>query len=65
MDIYKSMGILDERPLSQQEVKDRIQYWYSKYCNSVTVDEAKVYGDLFSAYERLDSINKKFNRYVD
>ena len=47
------VGGLDERPLTEQEVKDRIQYWCSKYCNSIMVDERDVYYKLMEAYNEL------------
>lgn len=47
------VGGLNERPLTEQEVKDRMQYWYSKYCNSVMVEERDVYYRLMEAYNEL------------
>jgi hypothetical protein len=42
-----------ERPLSESEVKDRIQYWYSKMCNSIMADEKEIYRNLYEAYEKF------------
>lgn len=45
--------MLDQRKLSEEEVNDRIQYWYSKWCNGVTRDEREIYFNLYKAYEEL------------
>ena len=42
-----------ERPLSESETKDRIQYWYSKMCNSMMTDEKEIYRNLYEAYEKF------------
>ncbi|MBR4589165.1 MAG: hypothetical protein IKO36_00760 [Bacteroidaceae bacterium] len=51
---------LDERPLTEQEVKDRIQYWHSKWCNSIMTEDRQVYYLLTEAYEKLYKL--KFNK---
>jgi len=59
------MKSLDERLLTQQEVNDRMQYWYSKYCNGVTRDEKKIYMNLYKAYMNLDDYYKYYHKYDD
>ena len=48
------MKSLDLRLLTKKEINDRIQYWYSKYCNGVTKDEKQIYINLYKAYTQLD-----------
>ena len=46
-------GGLDESPLSESETEDRMQYWYSKMCNSITTDEKEIYRNLYEAYKKF------------
>ena len=57
------MKALDEILLTQQEVNDRMQYWYSKYCNGVTRDEKQIYMNLYKAYMKLDDHYKYNHKY--
>ena len=57
------MGSLDGKLLSKQEINDRMQYWYSKYCNGVSRDEKQIYFNLYKAYVDLLDLYKTFNRF--
>lgn len=50
------MKSLDERLLTKEEVNDRMQYWYSKYCNGMTRDERQIYMKLYKAYSELNDL---------
>lgn len=54
--------MLDERPLTYQEVQDRQQYWYSKWCNCVDVPHKKVYMQLYNSYVELEKLLFKNER---
>ena len=45
---------MNKQLLSLDEVKDWIEYWWFKYCNSVTIDQKKVYLDLYNAYVQFE-----------
>lgn len=55
----KSIG--DEQ-LTIKEIKDWQQYWWSKVCNSVTIDQKEVYKKLYEAYLNLEEFYLKFNK---
>jgi len=57
------MNTLDEKMLTQNEVNNRMQYWYSKYCNGVTRDERQIYMNLYKAYLELNDLLIRNNRY--
>lgn len=44
---------------TKKEIQDQIQYWYSKYCNSIMIDEKEIYYSLYQSYQNL----KKY--YID
>ena len=46
----------DKQLLSLDEVRDWQQYWWSKRCNSVTIDQRKIYEDLYNAYVQLERL---------
>jgi hypothetical protein len=52
---------MSEKKLTSLQIADKIQYWYSKWYNSVTKDERKIYGDLYKAYENLENYYKEHN----
>lgn len=39
--------------LSKSEIKNRVQYWYSKWCNSCMHDERQIYWNLYKGYQDL------------
>lgn len=47
--------------LTIKEIQDWQQYWWSKVCNSVTIDQRKVYESLYNAYVELEKYYLKFN----
>lgn len=49
---------MDNQLLSLDEVRDWQQYWWSKVCNSVTIDQKKVYEDLYNAFVNLEKLYK-------
>lgn len=57
------MNTLDEKMLTQNEINNRMQYWYSKYCNGVTRDERQIYMNLYKAYLELNDLLIRNNRY--
>jgi hypothetical protein len=57
------MNTLDQSLLSQQEVNNRMQYWYSKYCNGVTREERQIYMNLYKAYISLNDLYINEHRY--
>lgn len=38
---------------TKKEVKDAIQHWYSKYCNSIMRDERATFLRLANSYQNL------------
>ena len=38
---------------TKKEVKDAIQFWYSKYCNSIMRDERATFLRLANSYQNL------------
>ena len=38
---------------TKKEVKDEIQFWYSKYCNSIMRDERTAFLRLANSYRNL------------
>lgn len=52
--------MLNERKLTQRELNDRLQYWWSKYCNSMMVDEKEIYLNLYNSYKALEEHWKKY-----
>ena len=38
---------------TKKEVKDAIQFWYSKYCNSIMRDERATFLSLANSYQNL------------
>ena len=38
---------------TKKEVKDAIQFWYSKYCNSIMRDERAAFLRLANSYQNL------------
>ena len=61
--LYGYMKPLDGRLLTQQEVNDRMQYWYSKYCNGVSREERQIYMNLYKAYLTLNDLYISEHRY--
>jgi len=57
------MNTLDQSLLSQQEINNRMQYWYSKYCNGVTREERQIYMNLYKAYIALNDLYINGHRY--
>ena len=57
------MNTLDQSLLSQQEINNRMQYWYSKYCNGVTREERQIYMNLYKAYIALNDLYINEYRY--
>ena len=55
--------MLNEILLTQQEIKDRIQYWYSKYYNGVTRDEKEIYFSLYKSYLDLEKYWQKYDMF--
>lgn len=51
----------NDKKLTSLQIADRIQYWYSKWYNSVMKDERKVYEDLYKAYENLEKYYREHN----
>jgi len=58
------MKPVNEKPLTKQEVNDRMQYWYSKYCNCTMKDEKQIYMNLYKAYMQLDDYYR-YNHIYD
>lgn len=56
---------IDYRLLKKEEVKNRIQYWYSKYCNSIMRDERKIYLNLYKSYVELNDYYEYNHKYVE
>lgn len=59
------MKDIDFRKLKKEEIKNRIQYWYSKYCNSIMRDERKIYFNLYKSYVDLNDYYEMNHEYVD
>jgi len=59
------MKDIDFRKLKKEEVKNRIQYWYSKYCNSIMRDERKIYFNLYKSYVDLNDYYEMNHEYID
>lgn len=38
---------------SKKDIKEQIQYWWSKYCNSIMRDEKEVFLNLSNSYKQL------------
>jgi len=57
------MGDIDLKLLTKDEIKQRIQYWYSKYCNSIVRDERKAYLNLYKAYVELNDYYEYNHKY--
>ena len=45
--------MLDKRILTKSDVNNRMQYWYSKWCNSIMRDEKEIYWNLYKGYQDL------------
>jgi hypothetical protein len=59
------MADIDYRLLKKEEVKNRIQYWYSKYCNGIMRDERKIYLNLYKSYVELNDYYEYNHKYVE
>jgi len=59
------MEDIDFKLLKKEEVKNRIQYWYSKYCNSIIRDERKIYLNLYKSYVELNDYYEVNHKYVN
>ena len=46
-------------------VKNEIQFWYSKWCNSCMRDEREIYWSLYKAYQDLYDYYKKYYRFTN
>ena len=57
------MNTLDQSLLSRQEINNRMQYWYSKYCNGITREERQIYMNLYKAYIALNDLHINEHRY--
>ena len=57
------MNTLDQSLLSRQEINNRMQYWYSKYCNGITREERQIYMNLYKAYIALNDLYINEHRY--
>ena len=55
---------VNDKYLTKQEIKNRMQYWYSKYCNSITRDERKIYLNLYKDYIELNDFWELSHKYV-
>ena len=56
---------MDERKLSKSEVKNRIQYWYSKWCNSCMRDERQIYWALYKSHQDLYDYWEKYSMFLE
>lgn len=57
--------MLDERILTKSDVNDRMQYWYSKWCNSIMRDEKEIYWSLYKSYQDLYDYYKKYSMFIE
>ena len=46
-------------------VKNEIQFWYSKWCNSCMKDEREIYWSLYKGYQDLYDYYKKYYRFTN
>ena len=57
--------MLDERILTKSDVNNRMQYWYSKWCNSIMRDEKEIYWSLYKSYQDLYDYWEKYNMFLE
>lgn len=50
--------------LTEKNIKNEMQFWYSKYCNGIMRDERQIYMNLYKAYVELDDYYRTHNEYV-
>lgn len=50
--------------ITEKYIKDQIQFWYSKYCNSIMRDERQIYMNLYKAYIELHDYYRMHNKYI-
>lgn len=44
-------------------IKNEIQFWYSKWCNSIMKDERNIYWSLYKGYQDLYDYYQKYARF--
>jgi hypothetical protein len=42
--------------MTLEEIKEWQQYWWSRVCNSITIDKKQVYEELYNAYVKLEKL---------
>ena len=47
----------------EKVLKNEIQFWYSKWCNSCMKDEKRIYWNLYSSYQDLYDYFKKYCQF--
>lgn len=50
--------------MKEKELKDQIQFWFSKWCNAIMVDEKKIYFNLYNNYQNLYDYLKQHNELI-
>ena len=47
--------------MNEKELKERMQYWYSKYCNAIMRPERKAYLGVYNALNVVYELKFKKN----
>lgn len=50
--------------ITEKNVRDEMQFWYSKYCNSIMRDERQLYMNLYKAYVELHDYYRLHDQYI-